>query len=918
MESGKLTKRFWWTVSLFALLLIGMVGVGQACSGGFRAIDGGSTSSSQTNPLGLPPVSPSPSPIPIPTPAPSPSGPPNNTTLGTVVSIFPDQDITVHSYLDPMISNTLARSESNRHDGIGQPVEIVSGTAQLDLISTRYYQSAAPTIAGGTLIIKYIVDGVTLPSQITGPPFVTSFDTTQLSDGTHAISAKVLFSSSTSTPAQLFYTQSRPFIVQNLGPLNGAQRIPVTGTYFYGDHMPPAIDWINYSGTPFHNTARPYPHKVVPPSNSATLRNPRSWFVEPIDHAKNTLYKTAPELFTTKKGGVFVGQYNPEISAIDTTTWNGFSTAFSGLIFGHNNFDGGRNDNKVDPYSTFIPAPDGNGWLGINFTGVLFRLTNDGTVTTLFGLPHNRAILPLDFNGPFSFLDFLGQASAVGINVDNQPTNAKYDTLMALAMPTDLTADPRNSQIIYIADAFHHRIAKVDLSASPVQLVNYAGVENTTGYQDGSSSTALFNEPHSLVMAADGTLYVADLMNSAIRAVSPDGSTVTTLAGGSVGGVTIKDATALYNDRAKYYYPTPVAFAGHAVPFPQVIRFDSQGNLIEGDALTRSVRILNLTNKTIQHIYYKDSEASTTPDWVWLDVDRHGNVGPLDDIFFAVTTGIGNNASVLRISHDGSYLGNMNGSGPLPFGQFGADQVGHYPWAVTISDTEAQFLAIGIANDGVSSLRPVQPDDEIPTDILNSHYALWLRGQAIYARGTIPEFPFAARPSFAALWGSIGYGRLLGTFEDVVEKYPDDASLANFIRSGMGGSVARPEITGNNMIALIYYIRRNSVQQGLMSVYNPPATDPGRTAPIISNIQRTTVDLNMVRVDYVTSTPTIGFVAWGTDSNYYQGSEIEAGYGTVHSITVKDLPSGTGTFHFGILVKDQIGNETRSDDAPLN
>jgi hypothetical protein len=68
------------------------------------------------------------------------------------------------------------------------------------------------------------------------------------------------------------------------------------------------------------------------------------------------------------------------------------------------------------------------------------------------------------------------------------------------------------------------------LTASNAKVTTLAGKAGTTGKADGTGSAASFNQPHSLAVASDGILYVADYSNHVIRKVTPDGA-VTTLAG---------------------------------------------------------------------------------------------------------------------------------------------------------------------------------------------------------------------------------------------------------------------------------------------------------------------------------------------------------------------------------------------------
>lgn len=103
-----------------------------------------------------------------------------------------------------------------------------------------------------------------------------------------------------------------------------------------------------------------------------------------------------------------------------------------------------------------------------------------------------------------------------------------YDGTGAAALfnqPAGLAIDSAGT--IYVADVENHAIRKVT-PAGEVSLL--AGLPGTSGPVDGAPSTARFKTPFGVALGADGTLYVADTGNNAIRKVTPSGE-VFTLAG---------------------------------------------------------------------------------------------------------------------------------------------------------------------------------------------------------------------------------------------------------------------------------------------------------------------------------------------------------------------------------------------------
>ena len=78
-------------------------------------------------------------------------------------------------------------------------------------------------------------------------------------------------------------------------------------------------------------------------------------------------------------------------------------------------------------------------------------------------------------------------------------------------------------------------IRKIDNSGLVTTIAGIPGVEGLT---DGNSRSSLFQGPSKMCFRADGSLIVADYWNHAIRSISPDLKTVTTIAGNGTYGST--------------------------------------------------------------------------------------------------------------------------------------------------------------------------------------------------------------------------------------------------------------------------------------------------------------------------------------------------------------------------------------------
>ena len=108
---------------------------------------------------------------------------------------------------------------------------------------------------------------------------------------------------------------------------------------------------------------------------------------------------------------------------------------------------------------------------------------------------------------------------------DGSTTTARFDTPRGLAY----AADGR----LFVADNANDVIRVIDANGSTVST--YAG-SGASGSDDGSTTTASFDNPRGLALAADGRLFVADEQNQRIRVIDANGSTVSTYAGSGASG----------------------------------------------------------------------------------------------------------------------------------------------------------------------------------------------------------------------------------------------------------------------------------------------------------------------------------------------------------------------------------------------
>ena len=153
---------------------------------------------------------------------------------------------------------------------------------------------------------------------------------------------------------------------------------------------------------------------------------------------------------------------------------------------------------------------------------VICRMTPSGAVTIIAGQP-----------------DSIGSADGAG----NQ---ARFNSPRGVAMDADGN--------LYVADSRNNTIRRVTPGG---MVTTFAGLPGVVGCNDGSRGYARFNFPNGVAVDKSGNVYVADLYNSIIRKVTPGGN-VTTLAGqpGVEGSANGRGGAALFN------FPISIAVDG--------------------------------------------------------------------------------------------------------------------------------------------------------------------------------------------------------------------------------------------------------------------------------------------------------------------------------------------------------------------
>ena len=142
----------------------------------------------------------------------------------------------------------------------------------------------------------------------------------------------------------------------------------------------------------------------------------------------------------------------------------------------------------------------------------------------------------------YRFSTLAGATGTVVNSADGKGRAAQFD------LPRDVAVDSAGNA--YVADTGNNTIRKI----TPRGVVTtFAGTAGQSGFTGGRGAVARFHEPYGLAVGPSGNVYVADLLNHAIRRIAPDGA-VTTFAGGNGKGSTNGTGTA-----AKFSEPRDVA-----------------------------------------------------------------------------------------------------------------------------------------------------------------------------------------------------------------------------------------------------------------------------------------------------------------------------------------------------------------------
>jgi hypothetical protein len=725
-------------------------------------------------------------------------------------------------------------------------------------------ETLAQPVAGFTDIqVRYMVHGVPisdwLPTPFTFNILISNPAFDSLPDGLHDISVDVMGSSKMDyKPRPMFLHLLRGKAVSPIVPLMSRDCIYCD----YGSDFGPGVFYVDPTGH------RPHGHPVDP-NVTAFHDLPYQSDLYQEEMAPHSNHFDAEQMWwehpASQGGGVYARAFSSKTSEDHRdlrTTDRHDSMPYK---------DGPRGVAWTSPYvSGQIDATGGFAFAEIG--GPIRYMRPDGEVLTVAGWRVKPGREPIWYGKP---VDIVRQNEELrGTWTEGQYAGADA----GMHTPLDVAIDPTNDHIWYVPGYEDNVIWKLviapDYSGSTVSV--FAGDPgHAAGFVDGNGHTARFHGPASLVFdPICDCMYVADQDNDSIRRISRTGAVTTLFGTPGMGarlvaaGVTTTDQYAIQRENQQHsQYEVSALQATTGVKpdvyLPQVVRVDSKGNLITLDIGFGGIRRINPLTGETHHLInafqrFENNFGTSGRGWAWLDVDRFGNSGPLDGIYYCVfQMSWIEGEDAIHTNEAYGWVPSTGGPGhflfedwePYPdgWGRRGETDPPHYGWLVAVDPRGGVMLAGG-GEHGITRLRARRATDVVPQDYFDYERGKQLWSTASWRGGSGLTYA----PSLSIKFGNEAHN-FLG-FADAWDY--KDASDAELITAFELPS----EITSDapKLKTVLNFIRLNGGKQ--VDGYTPLAPTPVAPAPTPTPTPTPTTDTSGSSgsgSDSGTTTPTI-------------------------------------------------------------
>lgn len=162
------------------------------------------------------------------------------------------------------------------------------------------------------------------------------------------------------------------------------------------------------------------------------------------------------------------------------------------LVVGHTggrgNLPGRGTEARTHGASAIVGGPDGEVYAASGWSAQIERIAPDGTASEVF--PQGITLPPL----------------------------RSSDGASASVQLTQIALAPDGAFIG--VDGYQHVVLRIERDGR-ARII--AGQWRRAGYRDGPAARSLLNAPTAVAVAGDGSVYVADALNSAVRRIHPDG-----------------------------------------------------------------------------------------------------------------------------------------------------------------------------------------------------------------------------------------------------------------------------------------------------------------------------------------------------------------------------------------------------------